>query len=123
MAKVLVKRSDKRIVEPQINSVIRDKTECYDVQILDLSRKGLRFRATNQYKKGDKLKFELQSVDGSSTLSLSIRAKVINEYGSKTDGTNEYGVRFFRLLYWYEMNCIHNYIYSRGKDQSLQKTL
>jgi len=115
MAKVLVKRSDKRIVDPQINSVVKNKIDCHDVEILDLSRKGLRFKSTAQYKRGDKLKFELQSVDDNSSLSLSIRAKVINEYASNTDSMHEYGVRFFRLLYWYEMNCIHNYIYSKEK--------
>jgi len=117
MAKVLVKRSDKRIIEPQLNSVIKDKVESRDVHILDLSRKGLRFRSGDQYKKGDKLKFEMQSVDGNSVLSLSIKAKIINEYGSKADKTFEYGVKFYRLLYWYEMNCIHNYIYSQNKDK------
>jgi len=116
MARVLVKRSDKRIIEPQINSIVKDKVESHDVHILDLSRKGLRFRSGDQYKKGDKLKFDLQSIDGSSALSLSIKAKIINEYGSKEDGMFEYGVKFFRLLYWYEMNCIHNYVYSQKKD-------
>ena len=115
MAKVLVKRSDKRIIQPQINSVIKDKVDCHDVHIIDLSRKGLRFQSKDQYKKGDKLKFELQSIDDNSTLSLSIRAKVINDYGDAADGLHEYGVKFFRLLYWYEINCIHNYIYSKTK--------
>jgi hypothetical protein len=116
MSKVLVKRSDKRVVEPQINSVIKNKVECHDAQILDLSRKGLRFRSKDQFKKGDNIKFEMQSLDGDPTLSLKIGAKVINVYGSNTDGMFEYGVRFFRLLYWYEMNCIHNYVYSAGKN-------
>ena len=116
MAKVLVKRFDKRIIEPQINSVIKDRVDSHDVHILDLSRKGLRFRSGNRYKQGDKLKFEMQSIDDSSALSLSIKAKIINEYGSKTDGMFEYGVKFFRMLFWYEMNCIHNYIYSQTKE-------
>ena len=111
MAKVLVKRSDKRVIEPPINSVIKNKVDCYGVQVIDLSRKGLRFRSEAQYKVGDKLKFELRSIDDSSDLSLSIGAKLINDYGTKADGKHEYGVRFFRLLYWYEMNCIHNYVY------------
>ena len=115
MAKVLVKRSDKRIVEPQISSVIKTKVDCHDVHIIDLSRQGLRFKSTDQYKKGDRLKFELQSVDDNATLSLTIRARVINDYGKKEDGLYEYGVKFFRLLYLYEMNCIHNYIYSMRK--------
>ena len=116
MAKILVKRSDKRIVEPQINSVIKNRVECQDVHLLDLSRKGLRFRTLEQFKKGDRLKFELQSVDDSSSLSLCVRARIINDYGINGDGMHEYGVKFFRLLYWYEMNCIHNYIYTRGKS-------
>jgi len=117
MAKVLVRRSDKRIIDPRIVSIIKDRVDCYDVNILDISRKGLRFRSKDQYNKGDKLKFELQSTDDTSTLSLSIRAKVINDYGISSDGMYEYGVKFFRLLYWYEINCIHNYIYSRGKSE------
>ena len=116
MAKVLVKRSDKRIVEPSINSIIKDKVKSHDVHIIDLSRKGLRFKSEDHYNIGDKLKFELQSTDSNSSLSLSIRAKVINDYGSNADGINEYGVKFFRLLYWYEINCIHNYIYSRAHE-------
>jgi hypothetical protein len=116
MSKVLVKRSDKRIIEPQINSVIKDRIECHDAQILDLSRMGLRFRSKDQFKKGDNLKFEMQSINGDPALSLKIGAKVINVYESKTDGMFEYGVRFFRLLYWYEMNCIHNYVHSTGKN-------
>ena len=113
MAGVLVKRSDKRIVEPQINSVLIIKKENRDVQIIDLSRKGLRFGSEEQYKKGDKLKFALQSIDDNSELSLTIQARIINDYGSRTDGIYEYGVIFSRFRYWYEVNCIHNYIYSR----------
>jgi len=113
MAGVLVKRSDKRIVEPQISSVLRIKKENHEVHIIDLSRKGLRFGSKEQYKKGDKLKFLLQSTDDGSDLFLTIQAKVINVYGSKADGIYEYGVSFLRLRYWYEINCIHNYIYSQ----------
>ena len=119
MARVLVKRSDKRVIEPQISCVVSDKVKCYDVQILDLSRKGLRFRSKEQFKTGVKLKFDLQSNDDkdiSSALSFNIKAKVINDYGCNNEGQYEYGVRFFRVLYLYEMNCIHNYIYSRGKS-------
>ena len=114
MVRVLVKRSDKRIIDPQIDSVIKGKIECYDVRIVDLSRKGLRFRSRDQYKKGDKLKFEMQSTDDKSILSLTIKAKIINDYGRNAEGLYEYGARFYRLPYWYEMNCIHNYIYSRS---------
>jgi hypothetical protein len=57
----------------------------------------------------------LQSIDEESALSLNIKARVINDYGRNSEGMYEYGVRFFRLLYWYEINSIHNYIYSRAK--------
>jgi len=116
MTKVLVKRSDKRITEPKIESVIRDKAKSYDVQVLDLSRKGLRFRSKDQHIKGDKLKFELRSIDDLAALSLSIKARLINDYGRNADGMYEYGVKFFRIPYWYEINCIHNYIYSHAKN-------
>ena len=116
MAAVLVKRSDKRVVEPQIESVIIDKNGCHDVHISDLSRKGLRFGSNEQYKIGEKLKFKMQSTDDKADLSIIIKAKVINDYGSKADGMHEYGVTFIRFFYWYEMNCIHSYVYSRGKE-------
>ena len=115
MTRVLVKRSDKRIKEPQITSIIRDKAEAHDIHVLDLSRKGLRFSTKDQHEKGEKLKFELQGIDVKSALSLNIKAKVINDYGRNKEGLYEYGVKFFRLQYWYEINCIHNYIYSRTK--------
>ena len=121
MAKVKVninnmaRRSDLRISDPHVSSKISSKERRLDVQIVNLSRRGLRFKSNTVYKLGDKLRFELNSSDENSNLSLSIRAKIINDYGSKDEGVYDYGVRFFRLLYWYEMNCIHDYVYQCEK--------
>ena len=116
MSKILIngmaRRADRRLADPPVDSVIRTKDNHHDVGIINLSRRGLRFRSKNRYKAGDKLWFELRSSDANSELSLSIRGKIVNEYGGESDSLHEYGVRFFRLLYWYEMNCIHNYVYS-----------
>jgi len=112
----MARRSDKRLSDPQVSSKIKDKESTLDVDILNLSRKGLRFRSAAQYKAGDKLRFELSSTGEKSDLSLSIKAKVVNDYGSSSEGLHEYGVRFYRLLYWYEMNCIHDYVYQFEKN-------
>ena len=106
------RRADKRLSDPPVTSKVQQSSESFlDVDIINLSRKGLRFRSSTRYKTGDKLRFELSSIDKAASLSLSIRATVVNDYGSITEGQYEYGVMFFRLLYWYEMNCIHDYVY------------
>jgi len=115
MTSVLVKRADRRIAEPPLTSVIKVRNERHDAQIIDLCRKGLRFKSETQYRNGDTLKFGLQNVEDSPPLSLSIKAKVINSYGRDDEGLYEYGVKFTKLSYWYEINCIHNYIYSNQK--------
>ena len=112
----MARRSDKRLSNPHISSKIKRKNEYIDVNIVNISRRGLRFKSGAHYKVGEKLKFEMSSSDGVSDLSLSIRAKIVNDYGNKEEGVNEYGVRFFRLLYWYEMNCIHDYVYQSDSE-------
>ena len=117
----MARRTDKRLSDPPVMSQISHNKERFlDVDIINLSRKGLRFRSASQYSIGEKLRFELSSTDKNASLSLSIRAKVINDYGSKGNGLYEYGVRFFRLLYWYEMNCIHDYVYHYVKQRALR---
>jgi hypothetical protein len=110
------RRADKRLADPPVSSKVQFSKERFlDVDIINLSRRGLRFRSASKRAIGDKLLFELHSTDKNASLSLSIRAKVINDYGSKAEGQHEYGVRFYRLLYWYEMNCIHDYVYHYDK--------
>lgn len=107
----MARRSDKRLSNPEITSKIKRKDTLIDVDIINISRRGLRFKSGSEFKVGEKLKFELGSIGGDSNLSLRIKAKVVNNYGNKTEGVYEYGVRFIRLLYWYEMNRIHDYVY------------
>jgi len=99
-----------------MTSVILNKDEKHEVQVLNLSRKGLRTQTTGRHKKGDKLQFEFDKGSANVTLSLKIWAKIVNDYGAGINDTNEYGVKFFSLLDWYEMNCIHDFVYKVGKE-------
>ena len=112
-------RADKRLYfNPSITAVIRSGEKTTEIFLTDICRSGLRFKTEELYKKGDKLLFELKS-DANNLLPGKIKAKVINEYGNTEDGRNQYGVRFFRISYWYEKNCIHNYVYSEQNEESI----
>jgi len=112
------RRTDRRVVNPKLESVVRISDQCLTVKIVDICRKGLRFRSKARYEKGDRLRIELKSSDSAADLSISIRAKIINEYENTTDNTYDYGVRFSRILNWYEMYRIHDFIYSYEKRRA-----
>jgi len=111
-------RSDKRLCfRPSIQAVIRNGDRTDNVVLTNISRTGLGFQTEELYYKGDKLLIELKR-DEKNLLPRKIKAKVINEYGVTENGWKEYGVRFFRISYWYEKNCIHSYVYSeQSEDQ------
>jgi len=112
-------RSDKRLYfKPTIAAVIRNEDRIDNVTITNISRTGLGFQTEELYYKGDKLLINLKR-DKKNLLPRKIKAKVVNEYGLTEYGLKEYGVRFFRVSYWYEKNCIHNYVYSElTEDQT-----
>ena len=116
----MARRSDKRLTNPSVVSKIQKKELSLDAAIVNLSRRGLRFKSSTEYKKGEKIMFELNSNDQTSNLSLTIKAKIVNDYGPNRDGVHEYGVKFSRTLYWYEMNCIHNYVYQCEKAREAE---
>jgi len=99
-------------MNPHLAAVMKSKEQSFDVTIIDISRNGLRFRSKNQFDKGDKLMFELNSDDSTKDLSISIKAKLVNVYGDQPEGFYDYGVKFLRFHYWYEMNRIHDYVYT-----------
>jgi len=108
----MARRSDKRASNPPIKAIIEGKDQGHDVYVLDISRKGLRFSSSDQYQIGDKLTFGFSKGDSDISLSLSIKGKVVNDYGPGTGDMYEYGVKFSSLLHWYEMNCIHDFVYA-----------
>jgi len=112
------RRTDRRVVNPQLESVVRVSDQCLAVKIVDICRKGLRFKSKERYKPGAKLRFELESSNPAADLSLIIRGKVLYEYENAADNTYEYGVRFSRILNWYEMYRIHDFIYSYEKHRA-----
>ena len=110
------KRADKRVNNPPIVSVVRSGENSHNVNILNISRKGLRFRSGVEYNKGDKMTFDFSKGDADVSLSLSIRGKIVNEYGATANAdTYEYGVKFFSLLHWHEMSIIHSFVYAISK--------
>ena len=123
------RRADKRLEDPHVNSTAQAKEEEIAVDIINLSRRGLRFRSTCKHSIGDKIRFCINSNDKMADLSLSIKAKVVNDYTDLTDdkpagapeGVYDYGVKFYRMLFWYEMNCIHDYVYRCEKEREAKK--
>jgi len=111
------KRADKRLNNPPVSSVIKDKDNSYHVDILNISRRGLRFRSSVQHTKGDKILFGFSKGDDELSLSMNIRGKIVNDYPSKIENAYEYGVKFSSLLHWYEMSLIHNFVYALSKRQ------
>jgi len=111
----MVRRSDKRVDHPQIESRVNCGKKCHDVEILNISRVGLRFRSSEKYKKGEKLLFELRGCKLNANLSIKIKGRVINEYNSKAEGEYEYGVKFIPLMQWNEMHIIHNFVHENLK--------
>ena len=111
-------RGDKRLYfDPSITGAIRTRDKTVEVHLTNISSSGLAFQTEEQFKKGDKLLLELKS-DSNYLLPQKIKAKIINEYGDKENGCYEYGVRFLRISYWYEKNCIHNFVYSEKTDEA-----
>ena len=111
-------RSDKRLYfKPPIKAVLRVGEKTSEVFLTDISRSGLGFQTEELYKKGDKLLFELER-DEKNLLPQKIKAAVVNEYRKVEDDRNAYGVRFFRVSYWYEKNRIHNYVYSQQSEET-----
>ena len=114
----LSRRADKRICfEPPINALIKAKDHIADAVLTDISCSGLRFYSKEQYTKGKKVLFEIQS-DKKVELPGKIKAKIKNEYGTTEDGKYIYGAKFFRISYWYERNRIHAYVYSENKKET-----
>lgn len=113
------KRADRRIdFKPPKNAVIKTKTRQTDVLLTDISCSGLRFLTKDQFEKGEKVSLELLNDDEMDFLN-NLKAKIKNEYGKSEDGSNIYGVKFFRISCWYERTNIHTYIYSEIKKKNI----
>ena len=112
------RRSDKRVDHPKIESTVNRGRESHSVEILNISRVGLRFRSKEKHNKGDKLLFELRGLKLNANLSIKIKGKVINDYGSDDNDLHEYGVKFIRFMHWNEMHIIHNFVYERTKTKA-----
>jgi len=106
------KRTDRRIEYPKLTAEAWTKENKHEVEVINISRKGLRFKSKEKYDKGINLMFDLNSTDPSVELSLSIKGKIVNEYSNNNEGEHEYGAKFMRLTHWYEMYRVHDFVYA-----------
>ena len=117
----MARRSDERLYKPQIESVEGNKNDYYNVEILDISRVGLRFRSEKPYEKGGKVLLKLHGSDSEVDISVTVKGTIINAYTSGVEGAFEYGVKFNAIFQWHEMNLIHNFVHlckKRRKERS-----
>jgi len=91
----MYRRASERYKDLQINAVIRNRTQRFEVAVLNISRGGLRFISRDIFRRGEKLNFELHLENGETTSVLRLNARIVNIYDSEADGhLSEYGVRF-----------------------------
>ena len=117
------RRSDKRVDNPHMAAVVRFEDKTCSVEIKNISRVGLRFHTSERFAKGDKLLFELRCCELNDNVPVTLKGKVKNEYPSGDPDTREYGVRFCRPAQWHDMNIIHNFVYTCGKDQYAKRSV
>jgi len=116
MLGVISKRSFTRLSYPNLSTVARNKEQNKDVELMNISSHGLRFKSEAIFKPGDKLWFDIKSNEEDPPLSLSIKGQVINDYTNTGDVMRDYGVRFYRLRYLNEIERIHKYVHTVKKD-------
>ena len=106
------KRADTRLSAPDLIADVRGKKQKKEALLINISSHGLRFKTDTEYKIGEKLWFDIKSKEEKPKLSVSIKGKIINNYGSSEDGLNEYGVSFYRFRFMNEIEHIHYYVHT-----------
>ena len=116
MLGVVSKRANTRISYPKLEATIRHKNQSNNVELIDLSCHGLRFRSKKRYNAGDKLWFDIINIEDEPLLSVSIKGGVVNDYSNNGDVTYDYGVKFHRIRYMNEIEQIHSYVHKMKKN-------
>ena len=108
------KRAATRLSEPNLSVSIRRKKQSQrqDALLLNISSIGIRFNSAETYDIGEKLWIDIHSNEEKPQLSLSIKGKVINDYGSGDDNLHGYGVKFYRFRFMNEIERIHYYVHT-----------
>ena len=89
------RRFNTRIKNPQVNAVIRNRTQRFEAIVTNISRGGLRFTSRDIFRKGERLSFELHLEQGEMTSILRLNARIVNVYeGDEDNHFTDYGVRF-----------------------------
>jgi len=123
MLGVISKRSNTRLPYPDLKTIARSKEQSYDIELINISSHGLRFKTTARFVVDEKVWFDIQSKEETPSLTLSIRGQIINDYTNIGDTMRDYGVRFYRLRYLNEIERIHNYVHTNKKEQTPQTPL
>ena len=116
MLGIISKRSFTRLSYPELKAVARSKEQSYDIELINISSHGLRFKTSARFILDEKVWFDIQSKEEDPTLSLSIRGQIINDYTNTGDAVRDYGVRFYRLRYLNEIERIHKYVHTIKKE-------
>ena len=106
------KRADTRLSQPDMKAVVRCKKQKQDALLLNISSYGVRFKTEAVYKTGEKLWFDITSNDEKPLLSVSIKGKIINDYGRSNDNLNDYGAKFYSFRFINERESIHHYVHT-----------
>ena len=114
---VISKRSNTRLSYPKLSTVARNKEQSRDVELINISSHGLRFKSTANFKLGDKLWFDIRSNEEKPLLSLCIKGQIINDYTNTGDIMHDYGVQFYRLRYLNEIERIHSYVHKNKNSE------
>jgi len=122
MLGVISKRADTRLAHPELSVNVRIDETNHEVDIKNISSRGVRFSTETEFKKGDKLWLDIRSNNEKTPLSVSIKGRVVNDYGTGDDNKNNYGVHFNRLRFSDEIESIHRYVYSI-KDKFMPNSL
>ena len=109
------RRSDKRVENPQMSATVSFEEKSHSAEVKNISRVGLRFKTTVEFKMGDKLQFELRCCELNDNVPVTLKGKVVNIYANEAPDAHEYGVKFCRPAQWHDMNMIHNFVYTCGK--------
>jgi len=123
MLGIISKRSYTRLSYPELKTVARSKEQSHDVELINISSHGLRFKSSARFIIDEKVWFDIQSKEENPSLSLSIKGQIINDYTNTGDTMRDYGVRFYRLRYLNEIERIHNYVHRNRKEQMPKSSL
>jgi len=116
MLGIVSRRADTRLSGPKLSAVVRGNERSHEAEVVNISSHGIRFKSETLYEIGDKLWFDIQSIEEKHPLKVSIKGKIVNDYVSVGDNHFSYGVKFSRFRFLNEIEQLHEYVYAIKKE-------